>query len=116
MTKPQYKQYTPEEDRIYEETIAIILQSLKNGLNFKEACSMIRVEDHDLKRFIIDDALKIMIAEMHYSKGLSLQQVSDALNVPIRTIGIANMEMLEDVGITSANFYLDDSGWQVDSE
>lgn len=105
MSEIQYKQYTPEEDKIYDEAIAIIRDALKNGLNFQEACSMICVDDHVLRRFIVDDALKIMIAEMHYLKGLSLQQVSDTLNVPPKIINIANREMLEDAGMAAAEFY-----------
>ncbi|BCB95799.1 hypothetical protein JZK55_07210 [Dissulfurispira thermophila] len=99
-----YKEYSEEEDRIYNEAIAKIREAIKNGLNFNEACSIINV-DNELKKFIVDDALKIMIAEMHYANGMSLKQVADALKIPIRAVDIANMEMLEDVGITAAEIY-----------
>lgn len=101
----RFKEYTPEEDKIYEESIYKIKQGLKNGLDFKESCSMINVDDPVLKRFIIDDALKIMIADMHYQNKLTLQQVADLLNVPLKTVNIANMEMLEEAGLASAEEY-----------
>lgn len=101
----KYKEYTPEESKIYDEAIAKIREALKNGLNFNEACSTVDVKDVELKRFIVDDALKIMIAEMHYAKGMTLKQVADALRVPLKVIDIANIEMLQDVGITAAEVY-----------
>ncbi|MDA8214055.1 MAG: hypothetical protein M0Z64_02115 [Nitrospiraceae bacterium] len=104
MTDFMYREYNAEEDNIYTEAMAKIREGLKNGLNFNEACSVINV-DVELKKFIIDDALKVMIAEMHYAKGMTLKQVADALKVPFKTVDIANMEMLEDVGITAADVY-----------
>lgn len=105
MTDIKYKEYTEEENKIYDEAIAKIREALKNGLNFNEACSVVDVGDEELKRYIVDDALKVMIAEMHYAKGMALRQVADALKVPLKAIDIANMEMLEDVGITAAEIY-----------
>jgi hypothetical protein len=101
----KYKEYTTEEDKIHNDAITKIREGLKNGLNFNEACSVVELEDAELKKFIIDDALKIMIAELHYSKGMPLPQVANTLRVPMKDINIANMEMLEDVGITAAELY-----------
>ncbi|MDI6727932.1 MAG: hypothetical protein QMD44_03265 [Thermodesulfovibrionales bacterium] len=105
MSDIKYKEYTTEESEIYEKAMARIREGLKNGLNFNEACSVVDVGDEELKRYIVDDALKVMIAEMHYAKGMALRQVADALKVPLKAIDIANMEMLEDVGITAADIY-----------
>ncbi|MDI6800508.1 MAG: hypothetical protein QMD01_00415 [Thermodesulfovibrionales bacterium] len=101
----KYRSYTPEEDKLHEDAIAKIKNALSNGLSFAEACSVVDIQDEELKRFVADDALKIMIAEMHFAKGMALQQVSDALKVPIKLINIAKMEMLEDAGITAAEAY-----------
>lgn len=100
----KYKEYSEEENKIYDEAMTKIREGLKNGLNFNEACSIINV-DNELKKFIVDDALKIMIAEMHYAKGMTLKQVADALKVPLKAIDIANMEMLEDVSMTAVEIY-----------
>ncbi len=105
MSDLKYKEYTSEEGRIYDEAMVKIREGLKNGLSFNEACSVVDVEDTELKRFIEDDALKIMIAELHYSMGMTLKQVADALKVPLKAINAANAEMLEDVGITAAEIY-----------
>lgn len=101
----KYKEYTAEENKIYNAAMAKIMEGLKTGLSFNEACSVVNVEDKELKDFIEDDALKIMIADMHYAKGLSLPEVASVLKVSIETTNRANLEMLEDVGITSMEVY-----------
>ncbi|MEW5745379.1 MAG: hypothetical protein AB1805_08090 [Nitrospirota bacterium] len=105
MPDPQYKQYTPEEDKIYNEAMAKIKQGMQNGLSFNEACAAIDVPDEELKTYILDDALKVQIAELHYGKGLALPQVAETLMVPLTRVAAAHREMLEDVGLTAAELY-----------
>ena len=102
MAGVKYKEYSPEEDRIYSESITKIREGMKNGLTFSEACQSIDVADEELKEFILDDALKIMIAELHYGKSMKLDEVSRTLNVPMARISVASLEMLEDAGIAAA--------------
>ncbi len=105
MADVKYKEYSPEEDRIYTESIAKIREGMKNGLTFDKSCETIKVEDEELKGFIFDDALKIMIAELHYGKGMALEEVSKILNVPMGKVSVASLEMLEDAGIAAAKEY-----------
>jgi hypothetical protein len=100
-----YKQYTPEEKKIYTTAVTIIQEGLKNGLSFREACSMADVSDSELKRFVMDDVLKIMIAEKHFGKGLALQQLAVMLKLPLKLLELARLEMLEEVGIASAEAF-----------
>ncbi len=101
----EYKHYTEEETKVYNEAMAKIRSGLENGLSFNEACNAINVKDEALKKFIVDDALKVTIADMHYQKGVLLQQVADTLKLPLKQINAANLEMLEDIGITAAEIY-----------
>lgn len=100
-----YKEYTEEETRIYNEVMVKIREGLKNGLTLKEACGAVAVADAELKKLISDDVLKIMIAEMHFGKGLTLEEVAKALSVSLKAINAAIMEMLEDAGIAAAEEY-----------
>jgi hypothetical protein len=101
----KYKQYTNDENKTYNEAMAKIMEGLRNGLSFNEACSIANIGNKDLRDFIEDDALKIMIAEMHYTKGISLPEVADILKISTETANKANLEMLEDVGITAIDIY-----------
>ena len=42
MAGVKYKEYSPEEDRIYSESITKIREGMKNGLTFSEACQVHR--------------------------------------------------------------------------
>jgi hypothetical protein len=100
-----YKEYTEEETKIYHEAMDKIMKGLEKGLGFHESCNSIIIKDEELKGFILDDALKIMIADMHYNKGLTLLHVADTLQVSIETINKANAEMLEDIEISATAEY-----------
>jgi hypothetical protein len=101
----KYKDYTPEEGMIYDDAMLKIRKGMENGLSFSEAFSMVDVQDHELKCFIEDDALKVLIAEMHFEKGVSLPQVADTLKISLKRLNMAVTEMLEDIGTTAAGIY-----------
>jgi len=105
MEEFSYKEYTEEESHIYHETMKKIIEGLTRGLPFAEACSLVKVADEQLRGFIEDDALKIVIADMHYTKGFSLEQVAEELNVQVDKLRRANAEMLQDIEMTSVEFY-----------
>jgi hypothetical protein len=101
----KYKEYTEEENRIYNEAMDKIMRGLEDGLSFHDACSAAPVADEELKAFILDDALKILIATMHYTKGTPLDEVAALLNVSVEIVDKANREMLDDVAISSMEAY-----------
>jgi len=105
MEKFVYKEYTEEESRIYNEAMDRIMEGLQNGLSFADACGCVDVEDEELKEFIKDDALKIMIADIHYNKDLPMEHVSSRLSVPIDVVNKAYAEMLEDIEISTTEVY-----------
>jgi hypothetical protein len=105
MEEFRYKEYTEEESHIYHETMKKIMEGLTRGLPFNEACNLVKVPDEQIRGFIEDDALKIVIADMHYSKGISLEQVAEELNVQVDMIRRANAEMLQDIEMTSMEMY-----------
>jgi predicted nuclease of restriction endonuclease-like RecB superfamily len=105
MEKFKYKEYTDEETVIYDNAMKKIIEAYQNGLSYKEACSVVNIEDSELRRFIFEDALKVMIADLHFSKGITLPDVADRLKVSMRSIIIAYNEMIEDVGISAAEEY-----------
>lgn len=95
--KIEYREFDEEESRVYQQAVDTIRGNVKNGITFDLACEFIDVKDEELKQVIIDDALKIEIAEMHYGKGMTLRDVSKALGVSIERLLKATHEMMEDV-------------------
>lgn len=86
-----------DDDRAYKRYIDAIRSNINNGVKFDLACGAVAVEDPELKKIIIDDALKVEIAELHYGKGLSLFDVSKKIGVSMDRLLKANSEMMEDV-------------------
>ncbi len=105
MADLKYKEYTQKEGMIYDDAMIKIRKGMENGLTFSEAFSMVDVQDPELKHFIEDDALKVLIAEMHFEKGVALPQVADTLKVSLKRLETAVREMLEDIGTTAAAIY-----------
>jgi YesN/AraC family two-component response regulator len=86
-----------ETDIAYEKAISQIREGLEKGLDFESACSAIEVDDEKLKKHIIDDMLKVIIAEEHYNKNIPLDKLAAALKVSVDRLESAKAEMLEDV-------------------
>ncbi len=105
MAEVKYKEYTEEEDRIYNEAIKNLMESLRNGMSVEDAFKLVTIEDEQLKAFIRDDAIKITIAERYFGQGLPLEYLSESLGIPIPQLQKAVREMLEDVGHSSAEYF-----------
>lgn len=105
MKEIQYKQYTAEEDAIYNDSIGKILTALRSGKTFEESCREVEISDKSLMAFIHDDAMKVMIAELHYRDGISLPDIAKRLNISIEKICHASLEMLDDVAISSSEAF-----------
>lgn len=86
-----------ETDKAYEKAISQIRDGLEKGLDFDSACDAVEVDNKELKRHIIDDMLKVIIAEEHYNKNIPLDKLAVALKVPVARLESAKAEMLEDV-------------------
>lgn len=102
MSEMEFKEFSEDENRIYDEAIEKIRALMNGGMHIDEACEKIKVEDEELKRLIREDFLKIMIAEMRYEKGLPLEIVAKELNIPFERINRTHQMMLEEVGHTQA--------------
>jgi hypothetical protein len=102
----QYKEYTEEESRIYNEAMENIMAALQKGLSFDEACAGLDITDSELKGFIVDDALKVLIADIHYAKNQPLMHIADTFKVSMDIINKANMEMMQDVEIAASEVYM----------
>lgn len=90
-----------ETDKAYEKATAVIREALAKGLDFDTACTAIEVEGENLRKSIIDDVLKVLIAEEHFTKDIPLDELAKRLNVPVDRLKAAKASMLEDVKNTS---------------
>lgn len=97
--------FSPEEERLHDSGIATIDDGLAAGLGFDEACARVGVADHDLRRIIIDDYLKVTIARRHFQGGESTADVAAALKVSEERVQFARNEMLAEVAAASVDAF-----------
>ncbi len=86
-----------EINEAYERATKKIREGISRGLGFDDACKGIDVDDGNLKKQIIDDMLKVLIAEEHFGKKVSLSDLSERLKVSREHLESARSSMLEEV-------------------
>jgi len=98
-----FKEFTPEEDKIYEEAVNTYRAALAAGKTLRQAYEGHRIADKELETVIQADFLKIMIADLHFGKGKSLAEVAVALSVPNDLVQDTKNRMLQEAGVTAGN-------------
>ena len=86
-----------ETAKAYKEGEALIRDGLSRGMSFDEACNLLKEKNEDLRKGIIEDMLKVLIAEAHFGKEVPLEQLASRLSVPLDRLETAKAAMLEDV-------------------
>lgn len=103
-----------EEDRLHDTGTAVIRAGLDAGLDFDAACARVVVEDAGLRRMIIDDFLKVAIAERHFQRGQGTEEVAAGLRIPVDRVNAARAEMLAEVASAAVDVFRRQSGETTD--
>jgi hypothetical protein len=98
-----FKEFTPEEDRIYTEAVTKYREAITAGKTLKQAYESAAIADKTLEKIIQADFLKIMIAERHFSQKQPLETVAKDLSVSIDLVKDTFGRMLQEVGVSAAN-------------
>lgn len=103
MPEFSFKEFTPNEDIIYEEAITKFRGAIEEGKNLRAAYESYSVADKDFEKLIQADFLKILIAERHFGEKQSLEEIAGKLDIPVSLVKETHARMLQEVGITAAN-------------
>jgi hypothetical protein len=103
MPEFHFKEFTPEESRIYDEAVNKYREAIAAGKTLRQAYESYAVADKELEALIQADFLKIMIADLHFGKGKSLADVAAALSVPNELIQDTKNRMLQEAGVSAGN-------------
>ncbi len=98
-----FKEFTPEEGRIYEEAVKKYHEAMAAGKTLRQAYESYTVADKELEAIIQADFLKIMIADLHFGKGKPLEDVAAALSAPLELVRNTKSRMLQEAGVSAAN-------------
>ena len=102
MPEFSFKEFTPEEDKIYEEAVNRFREAIAAGQTLRQAYGSYSIADRELMTLIQADFLKIMIAERHFAQRQSLEEIAKALDVPLDLIKETHARMLQEVGVTAS--------------
>ncbi len=98
-----FKEFTPEEDRIYTEAVTKYREAITAGKTLKQAYESAAIADTTLEKMIQADFLKIMIAERHFSRKQPLETIAKDLGVSMDLVKDTFGRMLQEVGVSAAN-------------
>ncbi|MBI5103256.1 MAG: hypothetical protein HZB33_15685 [Nitrospirae bacterium] len=89
--------FTSEADRQYMLEINRIREGLSRGLGFEEAAAAVEEKDEGLRGLILEDALKIILAGEHFTKGVTLEDLSKRLKLPVERLESVKNSMLDEI-------------------
>jgi hypothetical protein len=98
-----FKEFTPEEDKIYVEAVSKYREAVGAGKTLRQAFESYLIADKALEALIHADFLKIMIAERHFEQRQGLEEVARALDISPELVRDTHKRMLQEVGVTAAN-------------
>lgn len=98
-----FKEFTPEEGIIYEETVNAFRTAIAAGKTLRQAYEGCKLADKELETLIQADFLKILIAERHFAANQPLDDIAKALDISADLVKNTHARMLQEVGITAAN-------------
>jgi predicted transposase YdaD len=110
MSNAWYDDLPEEQGKLYDESVRRIKSAVEKNMSFEQAASLLDVEDKDLKASIVDDALKVLIAEMHFALKKSVEDVAKALKLDTERVKQARAEMLGEVEQSAIDAYKQEQG------
>ncbi|MDA8171208.1 MAG: hypothetical protein M0Z48_05180 [Nitrospiraceae bacterium] len=100
-----------EEDRLYSESVKRIQSAVLQGMmSFESASGLIDVKDEALRAQILSDALKVLLAQLHFKDGTPLEALAKKLGLPVKRLEEAKNSMLEEVKEAAVERYRKESG------
>jgi len=103
MSEFAFKEFSPEEDRIYTEAVTKFREAIGAGKTLRQAYEGHAVADKELEKLIQADFLKIMIADRHFSGKDPLDKIATDLGVSTQLVKDTYGRMLQEAGVSAAN-------------
>jgi hypothetical protein len=93
----QYGQFTAVMHREYEEAVKKMREELSRGGTYDHACEALAHISQEIKTFVREDFLKIIIAEEHFGAGIKLCDIALFLELPHEKIEATLLVLLSDM-------------------
>ncbi|MGN7610601.1 hypothetical protein ACQZV8_00785 [Magnetococcales bacterium HHB-1] len=97
--------FTQDDDKIYALAFTFLHQYLSQGGRWPQAKEALKVDDLELKKIILDDFIKVQIAEQHFQQKIPLKKIAKTLGVPVKALLEARKSMIEEVKEAAIDAY-----------
>lgn len=101
-----YEKNATDDEKIYDQAVMKIVSAVKQGVSFNEPAKLLEIDDEERKAAIADDALKVLIAEMHFTGGNSIEKLAGSFGLPLKALLAARAEMLGQVKDAALEAYM----------
>jgi len=93
-------------------SVAVIKEAVEQGASFDQACSLVAIQDPELREVVFNSALKALVSEMHLSKGMPLKQLAMKLGLSLSRVINAKERILQDEEVAVSDKVAGISGLQ----
>lgn len=97
--------FSKEQDRLHQEAMDFLSQQLNNGQSWKSASESLKMDDKVLKSVVLDDFLKITLAQRNFQGGEGLKSIAKSLKVPMELLVAIKEDMIREVKEASIQAY-----------
>lgn len=97
--------FSQEEEAIYQQSMAQLQEGMAQGMAWDKVVERLVVTDEVFKRLIVDDYLKITLANRHFQGGEGLKAIAKATRLPMDSLVRAKEEMIQEVSEASERAY-----------
>lgn len=102
----QYVQFTAIMHREYERAVKKMREELSLGRTYDHAYDTLADISLEIKTFVREDFLKIIIAEEHFGAGLEISDIALLLELPYEQVESARLTLLNDM-VRETEFHLE---------
>ena len=102
-SRKQYVQFTAVMHREYERAVKKIREELSQGRTYDHACDALVDISHEIKTFVKEDFLKIIIAEEHFGARIEISDIALLLELPYEKVEFARIALLNDMALETGS-------------
>lgn len=77
-------------------SVAIIIEGVEQGMSFDQACALVAIKEPELREVVLNNALKALVSEMHFSRRMPLRQLAMKLGLSLSRVINAKERILQD--------------------
>ncbi len=105
-----YKEWTPEESKIYDEAITAFRKAIEAKKTLRQAYESYAIADKELASLIQADFLKILIAERHFAGTEPLEKIAKDLDISLELVMDTHARMIQEAGLSAADQFTKEHG------